>query len=123
MTIAVLGWALECPPCLVAQGEQQPAASTTATPETSGPQSSNLESQMQTMLDEVRQLREENRQLQQRVSDLEAESGGQVAAHLAKIVAAVPAPAAPHPAAQGTPRASAKTLVSEVPGLPTVQLF
>jgi hypothetical protein len=77
---------------------------------------------MQTVLDEMRQLREENQQLQKRVSDLEGANGEKLAAHLTQAKLALTAPAPPPPPVQ-TPPPSAKKLVSEIPGLPTVQPF
>lgn len=126
--IAVLGWALGYPPDLAAQVGQQPASS--STPEVSGPQSSGLESQMQTVLDELKQLREENRQLQKRVSDLEGgKSKPEAVSPLSNAAPSSTAPAAPPvaqsipPAPQKAPPASTKTLAEEIPGTPTAQLF
>jgi hypothetical protein len=81
---------------------------------------------MKLVLDQLRQLRDENLQLQKRVSDLEGQDSTQVAAHLAQAKLALTAPIAPPalpPPPQNAPPAGAKTLVSDVPGYPTVQLF
>jgi hypothetical protein len=98
---------------------------------------------MQTVIDELRQLREENRQLQKRVSDLErgksnaegttplAPAGPAVTTPSSSSVAqgAPATPASPSvtesvpPVAQSAPPAKTKAFIVEIPGAPTVQPF
>jgi hypothetical protein len=125
IAFAVLVSGLACPPDVAAQDNQQPALNGSTAPESTVPQSPSIEPQMRAVLDEVQQLREENLQLQKRVSNLEGQDSTQVAAHLTRAKLALTAPIAP-PAPPPPPRnapAGAKTMVSDVPGYPTVQLF
>jgi hypothetical protein len=111
---------LLCPHELTAQDNQQPAAeaSVTQPPAESQGGALALQSQMKDVLDEVRQLREENRALQKRVSDLEGAKGEQAAARLTNAVLEARTPA-PAPA----PQTSAKSLAEAPPTFPMIQPF
>lgn len=142
IALTIVGGMLACPSDLIAQANQQPASSTSATQEGSGSQSPGLSSQMQTVIDELRQLREENRQLQKRVSDLERARGNAEAAMPSSGTPAAATPASSS-TAQGVPAAAStvptvaqsrpavppsappeKTnILTEIPGAPTVQPF
>src|ERR1700741_2088760 len=95
MTCAVLLEILGCWSPVEAQSDQQNVLRASRTPE-AGPRDSSLESQMQAVADEVRRLREENRELQGRVAELEEASATQAAAHLDKARLEIITPV-PHP--------------------------
>jgi len=115
--IVLLAGALD----LAAQ-DSNPSADQTAAAQSSGAEANtSLQSQMQSVLDEIRQLRAENHQLQKRVADLEEQNGAQAAAHLSKAANEVAAPA--QTAAALPPPPAAKAVESEMPGFPTFQPF
>lgn len=116
MMVAVMGGVLGLSPNLTAQSNPQSSPQTPNTQNAEKPQSSDMQSQLETVMNELQQLRQENLQLQGRISQLEEHS----AEHVVQETAA---PASTEKAESGPPSKRAGALGAETPVYPSVQLF